>query len=185
MIIEESIVGTQVILRTAGLEDAEFTYNIRQDKLRTKYIHTLHGGIEQQKKWIYDQMKSEDAFFFVLCNLNNEPFGTFAIYEIDKERRIATLGRALLNGNPIQNLEALLLVHDFAFMHLELDCLYNEIYEENTVAMGTNKRVGGVALRTEYNEEFGMNNVFFEISKVNYMRERDKIVNLVNRFGNR
>lgn len=185
MKVDGEIKGKKVYLRSAVVEDAEYTYTIRQDEKRTKYLHTLSGGIEGQKKWLEKQIETTDSYFFIACDLEGRPLGTYAIYGIDRDLKTGEVGRALLMGNPIQNLEIIYLIHEFAFFDLGLEVLYTNVFEDNTAAIGVNKQVGGIEIEKTHNEEFDMENIKFRITKENYLCKREKIKKLVERFGKR
>ena len=185
MIIDNAIKGNCVSLRTVTLEDAEYTYSIRSGGERTRFIHMLNGGIDQQKKWIQSQIDSQDSYFFIVIDIKGRPIGTYAIYEINLDLKTAIVGRALLNGNPIQNLEAIYLVHEFAFYFLEMEKIYTDVFEENVAAVGVNKQVGGMVTDRNFNEEFQLYNLRFEITRDNYNKKRMGIKRLVQRFSNR
>lgn len=185
MKIDGEFRGEKVYLRSATADDAEFTYTIRQDQNRTKYIHALSGGIVEQKKWLKNQMEDKDSYFFIACDLEGNSLGTYAIYRIDVGKKTGEVGRALLLGNPIQNLETIYLVHEFAFFVLDLEVLYTNVFEDNIAAIGVNKQVGGIEIEKTHNEEFDMENIKFRISKESYLSEREKIKRLVERFGKR
>ncbi len=148
-------------------------------------MHALSGGIEAQKSWLRSQIETTDSFFLIACDLAGNPLGTYAIYEIDQEKRTGEIGRALLLGNPLQNLEIIYLVHEFAFFNLGLEVIYTDVFEGNTAAIGVNRQVGGIEIERTHNAEFDMENIRFRISKGNYLEKREKIKQLVDRFGKR
>ena len=51
MVWNETVEGVYVRLRSAQLEDAQFTYEIRQDKEKTRYIHSVKGSVDNQRKY--------------------------------------------------------------------------------------------------------------------------------------
>ena len=185
LILDHEIIGEQVIIRSALPDDAEYTYNLRQNTEKTKYVHTLSGGVSQQKKWLQSQIDSEDSYFLLVSDKNRNPLGTYGIYAIDKQNMTARLGRTLLNGNPIQNLETVYMIHEYAFYQMGVKALYTEVFEDNIAAVGGNRQMGGEVISQSYNEEFGYNNLLFEITKENYEKKRVKLKKLVERFGKR
>ena len=186
LIANKEIIGSQVILRSALESDAEFTLSIRKEhKDKTQYVHALDGTIADQKKWLTEQINKDDSYFMVFSDLDGKLFGTYGIYDIDFNAKSAELGRAMLVGNPIQNLEAIYLIHEFAYNDLGLDVLFTDVFEDNTSAVGVNRQVGGVVIGQEFNDEFKLNNLRFEITKENYYQKRDGIKRLVDRFGKR
>ena len=72
MFIEETIKGKYVTLKSANIEDAEFSLELRQNPALTKYLPKLDVTIEQQKNWILDQRNKNDDYFFVVINNKNE-----------------------------------------------------------------------------------------------------------------
>lgn len=185
MRLENEIKGKKVFLRTADVEDANYTYSIRQNKKKTEFVHSLTGGIKQQEKWIQGQIESENSLFLLITDENGQSIGTYGIYEIDFDSKTAELGRAMLNGNPIQNLEALFLVHECAFYSLGIEMLYTDVFKDNTAAVGVNKQFGGEILEETFNEEFSKVNIRFAITKESYLKKREEIKKLVDRFANR
>ena len=63
MIYDGIIDGKTVYLRSTTMYDLEFTYEIRQDWERTKYMHAVTGGLEAQKQWLESQMADPDDYF--------------------------------------------------------------------------------------------------------------------------
>lgn len=185
MKLNREIEGCHVRVRTAVKNDAKYTFSIRQDEEKTKYVHKLKGGICEQEKWLIDQEESKNSYFFVITDINNNPIGTYGIYKIDMEKRCAEIGRAMLNGNPIQNLETIFLIHEFAFNELELETLYSSTFLDNKSSVGVNKQVGGIVIEDRMDLEFGLEEVRFKITRENYNVARTKLKRLVERFRTR
>ena len=101
------------------------------------------------------------------------------------EKGCAEIGRAMLNGNPIQNLETIFLIHEFAFNELELETLYSSTFLDNKSSVGVNKQVGGIVIEDRMDLEFGLEEVRFKITRENYNVARTKLKRLVERFRTR
>lgn len=186
MKLDKELVGKKVYLKSADIEDAEYTYQVRQDAHRTKYMHAVTGGIESQKRWLQNQMADKDSYFFVVRTREGRSIGTYGVYDLDFRKKTGEIGRAILNGTPIENLEAIYLVHEFVFFDLKLDRLYTECFEDNTAAVGVNTQVGGVEIgRDRMNGFEGLENIHFEITRSNYSNKREQIKKLVERFNSR
>ena len=52
MIYRDKISGKTVRLRCIEEKDAEITYKMRSDPLKSKYIHAMEGTVEDQKNYI-------------------------------------------------------------------------------------------------------------------------------------
>lgn len=133
MFIEETIKGKYVTLKSANIEDAEFSLELRQNPALTKYLPKLDVTIEQQKNWILDQRNKNDDYFFVVINNKNERIGALGIYAI--QDKSAETGRLAIVGNPFENLEAQYLSFVFAFEVLKLESTHCFIYKDNSKAI--------------------------------------------------
>lgn len=184
MVIEKPITGKLVKLRSVCVNDAEYTFKIRQDKEKTKYLHAVEGSIGSQEKWIEEQQKRLGDYFFLVLDIQNNPIGTYSVYNIAFDKSKAETGRAILYGNPAQNLETILLFFDFCFIEQSILNLYSYTAKENTNANGVAKRLGGSVIRCEYDSELGLEMETFLICKKSYLKNREKLEKLVNHFTN-
>lgn len=185
MVFGKIIYGNSVDMRSATIEDLEFTYEIRQDKERTKYMHPVDGGIEAQEKWLRRQFAEPGDYFFIVCDKSGNSIGTNAVYQIDEKKHEGLLGRTLLNGNPIQNYEALIMIYEFAFYTLHLDKVKADILEENKASTGVTKHLGGREKEKIYDKELGRNMIRFEIKKDDYEKKREQLHSILDRFAGR
>lgn len=185
MIYDGIIQGKSVYLRSAQMEDAEYTYSIRQDPERTKYLHPIVGGIGAQRLWLQKQRETPGDYFFVVFSNDNERIGTYSVYNVNTDTGTGSVGRALLNGNPIENHEAIFLVYDFAFRTLNLQKLYAESVKDNTVSIGINLRLGGKLVGERFDPSLGLVQVQMVIDKADYEAKREYIKNLAEKFANR
>ena len=185
MVYTGVIQGKSVYLKSAQMCDLEFTYEIRQDRERTKYMHQVNKGLETQRKWLEKQLMRPGDIFLIVYDKAGERIGTNSIYHIDGENATGEIGRTILNGNPIQNLEANVLSYEFAFYELGLEVLYAEVMQGNNAALGVIVRHGGEEIRREYSNELDCEMIYFEIRKKEYDKKRDGLLKLVNRFAGR
>ena len=167
----------------ASLDDTEFTYSIRQDKARTKYMHQISGDIEQQRAWLKEQMARPRDYFFVVHTSSGIKIGTASIYNIKDDE--GEVGRLILNGNNIQNMEAIIMLYEFAFFTLKLSKLRAEIVNGNTASIRITQTVGGKEITKSYSSEFNNYMVSYEVLKESYLVKRHFFIELINRFGNR
>ncbi len=142
MVYEGSMEGHYVNLRSATEEDAAFTLEIRQQPDIVRYIPEIKNTQQQQAAWIRQQRKTEGDYFFVVESKDGQRLGTISIYHIQGLQ--AESGRLALRGDVFQNVEAEILLLDFAFDELKLQEVYGEIYTQNTRALRFSKQFGGI-----------------------------------------
>lgn len=143
MVYKGIILGDYVYLKSANVDDAEFTLALRQNPLLTRYLPKLDISLEQQKSWILSQREKEGDYFFVVNTLEDKPIGTVSVYNIQGDS--AESGRLALIGNAFQNTEASLLLFKFAFEILGLQIVTGYIVDGNKRAERFNKQFGCVA----------------------------------------
>lgn len=151
MVYEETINGKYVSLKSATIEDAEFTLALRQNPVLTKYLPRLDIGIDQQKSWIVSQREKAGDYFFVVRNIENQPIGTVSIYEINGDT--SESGRLALIGNALENAEASMLLFEFAFNVLGLKKVTGYIVDGNKRAERFNRQFGCSTGEPEINKD--------------------------------
>lgn len=142
MIIENTIQGKYIQLKSAALDDAEFIVNIRNDETKNTYIHKVPKDIELQKKWLDRQMNADGDYYFVIQDLNGKPLGLCSIYNVSPLDKTAEFGRWISWGSAIHNVESVILSFDFAFENLEVDLIYMKIMLQNKAVRNFWKRFG-------------------------------------------
>ena len=153
MVYEKIIKGRYVTIRSIQDSDAEFSLNIRQNKEKTRFLHSVENDLEKQRNWIKKQQQTEGDFFFIAETDEGKPVGTVGIYEIADG--VGHLGRLLMIGNPFQTMEACLLVVEFAYESLGLHELFGDVDVDNKASMNISKTLGMHFGETEYDGAFG------------------------------
>lgn len=177
------IKGVCVNLRIAEEKDAEFTLTIRQKDKNIEYMPKLNVSIQQQREWLKKQKASLDCYFFIVEKKNNEPIGTFSLYNISGKE--GETGRLVLTGTQLESLEACVLFHDFCFNEAGMVKVYSEIEKENTAAIGLALKVGAKEAGELKNHETGRIIKKMIATKEDYYAKRDKLAKLINRFAQR
>jgi RimJ/RimL family protein N-acetyltransferase len=147
MVYEGAIDGRYVTLRSATVDDAEFTLAIRQDPEFNKYLPSLNITLEQQRDWILRQRDKDDDYFFVVWDKSENRIGTISIYNIEGDH--AEAGRLTMRGNAFQSIEAQLLSFHFGFNELKLKEIVSYIYAYNARALRFTQQFGGILLDPE------------------------------------
>lgn len=180
--ILNTICGKSVKIRSVEKSDTEFTLSLRKELSISKYIPMLDIDIETQKKWISDQIESDDSYFIIIERLSGEKIGVFSIYDICEGN--AQTGRLIMKGNQIETIETMMLSHDYAFNVIKINELYSMIYEDNIPASGLARQLGAVkAENFIYDKEKDKKIYKWTITKDIYFSYRPKIEKLVNRFA--
>ncbi len=185
MAVYKRIQGKSIYLLPASIDDAEFTFNIRQDPERTKFLHRVSGGLDCQQEWIANQIKRPGDYFFVVYSREGQAIGTDSVYNIDYKKKEAEHGRTILNGNPIQNMEAIIATYDFAFYDLDMELLWASCTVDNTPSIGEVKRLGGIEVSREWDKELDKELIIFNVLKKDYDARHNDFLRLIDRFGDR
>lgn len=129
MVHHKSLVGKYISLKPVSIEDAEFILKLRLDNEKNKYIHKTPNNIEAQREWIENQRSRSNDYYFLILNKEQKPLGTISLYNL--ERSSGELGRWISYGNAYENLESVLLLHQFAYQILNLESVYTCTKVEN------------------------------------------------------
>lgn len=176
MIYNGIISGRYVDLRSATLDDAEFTLNIRLDPEIKKCFPPFDSNIEKQKIWLSNQMqKNNDYFFIIIDKQNNQRIGTISVYDIDYKKKDGESGRLIIqNENPFIPVEAFFLLLRFAFHEIGLQRLHGFIMNENKRAISFNKFFGFSVFPPIMDEKINHLVLPTELLKENYIAKEIK-----------
>lgn len=141
MIYNNIIKGINVSLKYVECADAEIILKLRTNQLLNKHIHDTENDLEKQKQWILNQQKRDGDYYFVILNKKAEKIGVVSIYNIKNGN--GELGRWISIGNAKENLESIVLMHEFGFNTLKLKNLYTCTSKDNTKIINFWKRFGG------------------------------------------
>ena len=118
------ILGNFIYLKKIKINDASFTYNLRQIKSNSVYLHNPPNSINDQKKWIINNIKNKTSLDFIIYDIsNNRKIGTIGFNNITK--KYAEWGRWICNGNTIENIESALILLNYGFKKLKLKKIYS------------------------------------------------------------
>ena len=147
MACTEVIEGRYVDLRSATIEDAEFTLAIRQAPEFSKWLPRIDNTIDQQRAWIERQREKAGDYFWVVWDKTGNRIGTISVYDVEGD--CAETGRLAMRGNALQSLEAQLLSFQYAFYKIGLKKTVDYIYADNVRAMKLTLQFGGKTERME------------------------------------
>ena len=152
MIYPHTLQGKYVILQSVCTEDADFISKLRSDETLCRHLHRVDTSIEGQISWINFQREQEDDCYFLIKSINGVSLGTIALYHIKESA--AEIGRWVSYGNAFENMEAVILIHDFAFEILHLDLVYTCTNISNEKVKSFWRRFGGDRTYIEEEEDF-------------------------------
>lgn len=177
MILKNEIIGKYSKLRSVKTEDAEFILSLRLNNSLNKHINKVDNDIKKQEEWISLQQQREGDYYFLILDLDNQPFGTISLYNIKENS--AEFGRWVSKGNMILNIESVLLIHKFAFEYCDLDFVYTNTMAENKKVINFHKRFGATIEDNHiFDKETGFtfsrgfikHKEFKNIEKINYKK---------------
>ncbi|WP_310550700.1 GNAT family N-acetyltransferase [Paenibacillus glufosinatiresistens] len=175
----EEIRGELVELKCADENDAQFSLDIRNDPTLTQFIPKVQGSLNGQINWILNERKRPDSFFYIILNKEGKRLGTASLYDIDKKQSQAEFGRYISYGNALENVEAALLILDFAFNDLGVGTVLFNNDERNSKIISFWKRFG--AQLQQIVEMNGWKAAQYWLEKENYFKQREKIIALLAR----
>jgi RimJ/RimL family protein N-acetyltransferase len=184
MVYDKVIEGKTIRLRSIRESDAEVTYKMRSDPEKTQYIHAAQGTVEDQRQYIRKQMQEPGDYLFIIEDLSGKPLGMKGLYHYDPDRKEIESGRFLSYGSQLQNIEALMLGFKFAFDILQVDKIRMAALETNTGMLSIQKRIGAVFTgERSYVTGMGCDNIFSELYREKYEKEKASIIQLIDRFA--
>ncbi|HIF9375638.1 TPA: GNAT family N-acetyltransferase [Photobacterium damselae] len=165
----ERIESKTIGLRLVQPSDAEFIYNLRVNDNLNKYLSSVSGGAESQRKWIENYKEKEHAneeFYFIIYRKEtHEAIGTVRLYDFIKDKNSFCWGSWILNENKTRYaaVESALLVYELAFKTLGFSQSHFEVRKENIKVVDFHRKFG--AKQVDENEiEF-----FFVYQKDEYL----------------
>ncbi|GGG47080.1 acetyltransferase [Croceivirga lutea] len=145
----QALKGNLVFLRALEPEDLEFLYYLENDSsiweisgtqkpyskaILKKYLANTHLDIYEIK-----QLRLS------ICTNSNQMIGLIDLFDFDPKHRRAGVGLVIAdeeNRGKGYGLEALALLSEYCFKHLDLHQLYANILEENTRSISLFKKAG-------------------------------------------
>lgn len=140
MFLDYKLKGKYVNLRSVTEDDAEFILKIRNNPQISKYLPPLNVSVEQQRQWISKQRIDQSSYYFILETPECTPIGTLSLYDIIDNHGEG--GRSCSIGEPFANIEASVLLNDFAFNNLKLSYTTIWVYEGNKPVIALNEAFG-------------------------------------------
>jgi RimJ/RimL family protein N-acetyltransferase len=180
MAIYEQINGHLINIRSVLADDASFIVGIRNNNKLNKFINPVDESIELQKCWIKEQNKRPNDYYFVIEDKSKVPLGTISLYKILGDQ--AEWGRWVSIGNPIQNIESAILIHNFAFINLKLNLIYSQVMDGNVQVLNFNKSFGAKKIGSPKKSKNGYFLQLMQINQSQYFDIKEKHLKLINYY---
>jgi RimJ/RimL family protein N-acetyltransferase len=130
-------------LRPLTVEDAEFIVELRSDRYRTRFLHTIPASVEAQRAYVLQYFERPGDYYFVVERQGeNSREGLVAIYNANLEKGTADWGRWILRPGSWASVESALRVYETAFDHLHLDEIRSQTYCDNKQVVSFHDRCG-------------------------------------------
>jgi diamine N-acetyltransferase len=141
--------GAHIFLRALEPEDLDFLYHVENNETIWEVSNTitpysrfvLKKYLENSHKDVYEAKQLRLA----IVSHTNKVLGFIDIYDFEPKHKRAGVGIIIADGeyrNKNSATEALQLVMDYAFMHLDLHQLYATVSEDNAASIRLFSRLG-------------------------------------------
>lgn len=178
----ESIEGQFTRLRPSVVSDAQNIINWRTDPSNSKYIHATSLDVKKQEEWMEAQQKLSNDYYFIIETSEGTPIGTIGLYNFEPTGT-SEFGRWICNGSQVHVLESALLLHDFGFYKLGLNCIYSCTMTDNVKVVNFHKRFGATFVcKSAPSPERSYYGTRYEIYANQYQTIREKNMHLINKF---
>ena len=132
------IKGKFVYLKKISLKDDKFIYHLRNKKNVSNYLHSPPKSINEQKKWISNNIRNIETLDFIICrNKDKKKIGTIAFDKISKFN--AEWGRWISQGNIFENIESVIILLDYGFNSLKLKNIFSLTNKDNIKVVNFHK----------------------------------------------
>ena len=143
------LVGKKVRIRAIDLDDLEVITKWRNTTEVMKYFYEKEPlSLEMQRRWFegYLSRLDKEKCYLIETLSDDKPIGTISLYDIDWRNRHCEFGRFFLCADELRGKghgrEALELILDFGFNHLNMAKIYCTTYHDNHRALKLYESVG-------------------------------------------
>ena len=137
------IKGKFIYLKKISLNDDKFIYYLRNKKSISNYLHSPPKSINDQKKWISNNIRNIKTLDFVIYrNKDKKKIGTIAFDNINKFN--AEWGRWISQGNTFENIESVIILLNYGFNSLKLKNIYSLTNKDNIRVINFHKNTSAL-----------------------------------------
>ena len=126
--------------------DADFIYMLRSDPELSRYIHGVHGGVEEQREWIrkYKEREAAGQEYYFIFYKDGEPVGLQRLYSFH-DTTFTSGSWIMVKNLPVEAvLAAPIIVREIAFEDLGMtfEDNYDATHVDNKKVIKFNKMFG-------------------------------------------
>lgn len=163
-------------IRLAEESDAAFILRLRTDISLSRHIHFTDSNIENQKLWIREYKKREQAgieFYFIFSDSNGIPLGVSRIYNITPS--FFTIGSWIFIPTAPQGSAILgdIICREFAFEKFDGKDCHFEVRKENKTVLKYHHTYSPEFLYEEGED------LYFKLSYSNFERQKKRYLKLL------
>ena len=137
------IKGKFIYLKKISLNDDKFIYYLRNKKSISNYLHSPPKSINDQKKWISNNIRNIKTLDFIIHrNKDKKKIGTIAFDKINKFN--AEWGRWISQGNTFENIESVIILLNYGFNSLKLKNIYSLTNKDNIKVINFHKNTSAL-----------------------------------------
>ena len=146
-------------LRPVDVSDAPLIFELRSDAQRSRYLHSITGGVAEQENWILEDAQRIETRYFAVQR-GTETHGFVGLSMIDGVSASAEWGRWILREDSPAAVPSAKLIYEYGFEELELKRLYCRTIVENKSVVRFHDACGATRIDTISD--------YFEIDGVNF-----------------
>ncbi len=162
--------------------DAEFIYKLRSDATLSKYIHDIHGGVENQVEWIrkYKEREIKGEEYYFIFYKDEKPVGLNRLYSFH-DTTYTGGSWVMVPNSPMEVVLAVpLIIREIAFEELGMtfEDNYDATHVDNKKVIKFNKMFGCkiykhfMDVKGEY--------VAMSLSKEDFEANKPRLVKMLN-----
>lgn len=162
--------GHRIVLRDAVVDDAAFILSLRTDETKNRFLSRVDPALAPQQAWLERYATSTDQAYFIIEDLQGQPFGTVRLYD-PRGSSFCWGSWLLVHGAPAHfSIESALVVYHYG-LHLGFDAAHFDVRKGNRSVWQFHERFGAVKTgETEEDYLYAIDRLAIERSLARYAK---------------
>lgn len=161
--------------------DAEFIYKLRSNATKSRYIHDIKGGVENQIEWIrnYKQREEEGTDYYFIFYRGDVPVGLNRIYSIHEKTYTGGSWVMADEATMEEVIACPIMMREIAFevVGMEIEDDYDACHVDNKKVIRYNK-MSGMKIYKHFQDVKG-EYVAMSMTKEDFERNKPKMLNMI------
>lgn len=171
------ILGKNIQLRTAEIDDSEFILELRTQTEKTKYLSQVDNDLAKQQAWLKSYKQKEqngEEYYFIIESKLGEKLGLVRVYDLQPDS--FCWGSWLIKENAPKTtaIESALLIYEFGFGQLDYKKAHFDVRKGNERVIAFHQRFG-----TQVVKEDELN-YYFNYTIEDYLKIKQKYRRYLN-----